>query len=278
MSNWQGGGPPGGPPPGSGQPQQGWGPPPQQQPQPQQGWGPPPQQGYGPPPQQGYGPPPQQGYGPPPQQGYGPPPNQAMVPQGGAPMGWPGGGAMAVAGGPPTVQGVPLQPGERVLYYFKPSYTVDKVVFWIIGVILLFVLIGIVFIVLALLMDSRHPRAQIVTNMRVIEISGKGVPNWIPLGDAIDLTAERQKSNARGGGLLGYAISAAVNAVANSMAEKNSKMDPTYWKRTIAIHVVGRTQRMKVATKEPLKLGPLLARAIFEPGSADRAPGVAYDA
>ena len=42
--------------------------------------------------------------------------------------------------------------------------------------------------------------------------------------------------------------------------------------------MVGRTQRMKVATKEPLKLGPLLARAIFEPGSADRAPGVAYDA
>ncbi len=302
MSNWQGGGPPGGPPPGSGPPQQGWGP--QQPQQPQQGYGPPPQQqqGYGPPPQQqgygqpqqqgygqpqqGYGPPPQQqGYGQPPQQGYGqpqqgygPPPDQAMVAQGMAPMGWPQGAAMAGAGGPPTVLGVPLQPGERVLYYFKPSYTAEKIVYWILGVVLVFILVGIVFIVLALMMDSRKPRAQIVTNQRVIEISGKGVPTWIPLADAVDLTAERQKSNAGGGGLLGYAISAAVNAVANSLAEKNSKMDPTYWKRTIAIHVVGRAGRLRVATKEPLKLGPLLARAIFEPGSADRAPGVPYEA
>ena len=62
------------------------------------------------------------------------------------------------------------------------------------------------------------------------------------------------------------------------MAEKNSKMTPDYWKRTIAIEIVGRAQRLKVATREPLKLGPLLARAVFEPGSADRAPGVPYDA
>ncbi len=303
MSNWQGGGAP----PGSGQPPQGWGPPQQQgygpPQQPQQGYGPPPQQqqqgygpppqqqgygpppqqqqqGYGPPPQQGYGPPqaPQQGYGPPPQQGYGPPPDQAMVPQGGAPMGWPGGAPMmAGPGGAPTVLGVQLQPGERVVYFYKPSYTADKAVYWIVGVLTLVALIGVVFIILALLVDSRNPKAQIVTNMRVIEINGKGVPNWVPLPDVIDLTPERQRSNTGGGGLIGLAISAAVNAVANSMAEKNSKMTPAYWKRTIAIQVVGRTQRMKVMTRQPLQLGPLLARAVFEPGSADRAPAVAYD-
>jgi len=305
MSNWQGGGPPGGPPPGSGPPQQGWGqpqppqqgygpPPPQGQqgygPPPQQGYGPPPQQapqGYGPPPQQGYGPPPQQGYGPPPQQGYGPPPQQqgygpppqqAMVPQGGAQMGWPGGAALAVAGGPPTVLGVALQPGERVLYYFKPSYTVDKVVCWIVGLLTLLILIGIGFIVYALLMDRYRPRAQVVTTLRVIEISGKGVPSWIPLADATDVLAQRQQGGYGGGGLLGAVISAAVTAVANSMAEKNSKMTPGYWKRTVAITVVGRSARLKVTTKEPSKLGPLLARAIFEPGSAERAPGVGYDA
>jgi len=300
MSNWQGGGPPGGPPPGSGPPQQGWGQPQQPQqgygpppPQGQQGYGPPPQQaqqgygpppqqaqqGYGPPPQQGYGPPPQQqGYGPPPQQqGYGPPPQQAMVPQGGAQMGWPGGAALAVAGGPPTVLGVALQPGERVLYYFKPSYTVDKVVCWVVGLLTLLILIGIGFIAYALLMERFRPRAQIVTTLRVIEISGKGVPSWIPLADAVDVIAERQQG-AYGGGLLGVVISVAVAAVANSMAEKNSKMTPGYWKRTVAITVAGRSGRLKVTTREPSKLGPLLARAIFEPGSAERAPGVGYDA
>jgi hypothetical protein len=193
-------------------------------------------------------------------------------------MGWPGGAPMMAApGGAPTVLGVPLQPGERVVYFYKPSYTVDKVVYWILGVLLLVCLIGILFIVLAMLVDSRNPRAQIVTTLRVIEINGKGVPNWVALSDATDLTAERQRSNAGGGGLIGLAISAAVNAVANSMAEKNSKMTPSYWKRTIAIHVVGRTQRMKMMTRQPLQLGPLLARCIFEPGAAHRAPAVAYD-
>jgi hypothetical protein len=180
--------------------------------------------------------------------------------------------------GPPTVMGVQLQPGERVLYFFKPSYTADKVVYWILGVLLVWMLVGIIFIVLALLVDSRNPKAQIVTNMRVIEVSGKGVASFIPLGDIADLTPERQKANAGGGGLIGLAISAAVNAVANNMAEKNSKMTPDFWKRTIAIQIVGRSQRLRIATREPLKLGPLLARAVFEPGSAERAPGVSYDA
>jgi hypothetical protein len=318
MSNWQGGGPPGGPPQGPGQPpgygappQGGYGPPPQQGygPPPQQGYGPPPAQGYAPPqgqPQQGYGPPPgqpQQGYGPPPgqpqqgyappqgqpqqgygappgqpQQGYGPPPGQAMVPQGPAPMGWPGGAQPAVAGGPPTVLGVPLNPGERVIYYFKPSYTADKVVYWILGILLLWILVGVVFIVLALLVDSRNPKAQIITNHRVIEISGKGVPSFIPLNDIADLVPERQKAQAGGGGLIGLAISAAVNAVANNAAEKNSKMHPDYWKRTIGIQIVGRSQRLHLATREPLRLGPLLARAVWEPGSADHASPVGYDA
>ncbi len=217
------------------QPQGGYGPPQQ----PQQGYGPPqqPQQGYGPPqqPQQGYGPPqqPQQDYGPQQQQGYmGPPPGNGLFPQGGAPMGWPAGaqGQMVPAGMAQSVLGVPLQPGERVVYFFKPSYTGDKIALWVVGVLTVWMLIGIIFIVLALMVDSRNPKAQVVTNMRVIEISGKGVPTWIPLADAVDLTAERQKGNAAGGGLIGLAISAAVSAVQNSLAEKNSKMDPTYWK------------------------------------------------
>ena len=202
MSNGQGGGPP----PGYGAPEQGYGPPQQQgwpqQQQPQQGYGPPPQQQ----PQQGYGPPPQQQGWPQQQQqqGYGAPPQQAMVPLG--PMGM----MPATGGGAPSVMGVPLQPGERVVYFFKPSYTADKVVYIIVGVMLLIVLFGIIFIVLALLVDSRNPRAQIVTNMRVIEVSGKGVPRWMPLGDAMDLTAERQQATYGGGGLIGMAIGAAI--------------------------------------------------------------------
>ncbi len=72
-------------------------------------------------------------------------------------------------------------PGERgVVYFFKPSYSGDKAALWIVGVLTVWMLIGIIFIVLAVTFDSRNPKAQVVTNMRVIEINGKGIPTWIP--------------------------------------------------------------------------------------------------
>jgi hypothetical protein len=269
------------------QPQQGYGPPPQQQgygaPQPGYGQQQQPQQGYGPPPQQGYGAPPpgygpqeqqqQQGYGPPQQQGYG----QAYAPQAAVPA-WPN-GAMQATGGPPTVLGVQLQPGERVLYFYRPSYTADKVALWIVGVLTAIVLIGIIFIVMAVIFDSRNPKAQIVTNLRVIEISGKGVPSWFPLADAGDLEAKRQSGGYYGGGLIGGLIGGAISAIANSMADNNPKFEAKYWKRTIAILINGRSgARFELKTREPLKLGPLLAHFILQPGSAEQVAGVPYEA
>jgi hypothetical protein len=297
MSNSQGGGwqPPGGAPGQGPPPQQGYGQPLAPQ---QQGYGQPlapQQQGYAPAPQQqGYGAPPQQGYGAPPQQqqqqGYGPPPQQQqqgygqaapMAPYGapaaGAP--WPGGGAMQATSGPPTVCGVQLQPGERVIYFHKPSYTGDKVAMWILGVMFLIVVVGLVFIYLAVTTESRNPKAQIITNQRVIEVSGKGVPSWFPFNDAMDVTAERQKNTNVGGGLLGMAIGAAVSAIANSMAENKSKMEPKYWRRTIAINVLGRSgARFRMQTRQPLVVGPFLARCVLEPGSSEMAAPVPYEA
>ena len=304
MSNSQGGGwqPPGGAPGQGPPPQQGYGQPPAPQgygPPPAQGYAPAPQQGYGAPPQQqGYGPPPQQqsqqGYGAPPQapqqQGYGPPPQAQQQGYGqaapmapyGAPAAaapWPGGGAMQATSGPPTVCGVQLQPGERVIYFHKPSYTGDKVAMWILGVLFLVVIIGLVFIYLAVTTESRNPRAQIITNQRVIEVSGKGVPSWFPFSDAMDVTAERQKNQNVGGGLLGMAIGAAVSAIANSMSENKSKMEAKYWRRTIAINVLGRSgARFRMQTRQPLVVGPFLARCVLEPGSSEMAAPVPYEA
>lgn len=315
---WQppGGAPGQGPPPqqGYGQPpapqQQGYGPPAGQAyappPQPP-GYGPPPQQGYGAPPPQGYGAQPQPpGYGPPPQQqqqpgygapdaqqqqqqqGYGAPPQQqqgygqaAPMQQYGAPAGaapWPQGGAMQSTSGPATVCGVQLQPGERVIYFYKPSYTGDKVAMWIFGVLFLVVIVGLIFIYLAVTVEQRNPKAQIITNQRVIEVSGKGVPSWLPFSDAMDVTAERQRNTNVGGGLLGMAIGAAVSAIANSMAENKSKMEPKFWARTIAINVLGRSgARFRMQTRQPQVVGPFLARCVLEPGSSEMAAPVPYE-
>jgi hypothetical protein len=305
MSNSQGGwSPPGGAPgqgppapQGYGQPpapQQGYAQPPQQQgygaPPQQQGYGPPPQQqGYGPPPQQqpGYGPPPEaQGYAPQQQQAYGAPPQQqgygqaaAMQPYGAPAAPYGGGGMQQAFNGAPTVCGVQLQPGERVIYFYKPSYNGDKIAMWVLGVLFLVVIIGLLFIYLAVTMEQRNPKAQIVTNQRVIEVSGKGVPSWFPFADAMDITAERQKNTNVGGGLLGMAIGAAVSAIANSMAENKSKMEASYWKRTIAINILGRSGgRFRMQSRQPLVVGPFLARCVLEPGSSEVAAPVPYEA
>ncbi len=274
----QGGyGPPGGPqgygPPGAPQGPQGQ-PPGQQAPQ---GYGPPsgPQapQGYGPPsgPQapQGYGPPsgPQapQGYGPPsgPQapQGYGPPsgqPQQQMVPQGYGP-------APAGAGGP-TVMGIPLEPGERVIWFRKHDYTMEMIINLVVGALLLIVLIGVIFIVLGLTVNSRNPKAHILTNRRLIWISGKGQVQQFHLNQLANIEAERQKSSGGGGGLLGAAIGAAVAAGMNHLANQNHKMDPSYWKRTIALNLVfgnGARARVPAAMGYGGELGLITTRAVF---------------
>lgn len=169
--------------------------------------------------------------------------------------------------------GVALQPGERVIYFHKPDYTVEKILLWVFGVLFLIVIVGLVFIIMAALHDNWNPKAQIVTTQRIIEISGKGVPSWIPLYDAVDLQAERQ-NNGGGGGLIGIA----VVAIANSLADNKNKMDASYWKRTQAILVQGRTgQRFKMKTREPLVIGPFLARLIYHPGSGEQCASVAHD-
>lgn len=252
MSNQQWG-PPGGPPPGD-PGQQGYV-------QPQQG-------GYGVAPQPGYGQAPQGGgYGPPPQaQGYAPAPMAAPA--------W--GGAPQATGGPPTVLSVQLAGGERVVYFHKPNYKTEIIVLWVFGVLFLPLFgIGLIFIIMALLHDRWNPKAHVVTNQRVIEISGKGVPTWMALNDIADIQAERQGNS--GGGLVGFAVA----AIANSMANKNSKLDPNYWKRTIAVLLIGRSgMRMKMKARVPqvMTFGPFLAQVLSQPGWADMAPVPSYEA
>gem|GEM_PF-2416128 len=276
------GGPPGAPPGGGGG--GGYGPPP--------GggggaYGPPPGGGgggYGPPPQQGggggapggYGAPPQQGggapgaYGAPPQQqqqqqqgAYGPPPG-AMVQAN--PYGMQGAPGQGMAGGGGTVMGVPLEPGERVIWFQRHDYTVDKVILWIFGVLFLFILIGIIFIILAVIHDGRNPRAHVITNRRIIVIDGKGQPQSYALDQIADIEPVRQSAGGGGGGLIGLAVRAAVTAVANHMANQNAKVDPNYWNRTIAITLTthhGQRVQVPAALKYGKMFGATLARAVF---------------
>ncbi len=177
----------------------------------------------------------------------------------------PGGGA-AMAGGGGTVMGVPLEPGERVIWFKRHDYTVDKVIMWIFGVIFLIFIIGIIFIILALIHDGRNPRAHVITNRRIIVIDGKGAQQSYALNQIADIEPVRQSAGGGGGGLIGLAVRAAVTAVANHMANQNAKIDPSYWNRTIAVTLTtqhGQRVQVPANLKYGRDFGHTLARVIF---------------
>lgn len=165
-----------------------------------------------------------------------------------------------------TVMGVPLEPGERVIWFKRHDYTVDKVIMWFLGVILLIAIVGIIFIILALIHDGRNPRAHIITNRRIIVIDGKGQQQSYALNQIADVDPVRQTAGGGGGGLIGLAVRAAVTAVANHMANQNAKIDPAYWNRTIAVTLVthqGQRLQVPAAIGYGRDFGHTIARAVF---------------
>lgn len=169
-------------------------------------------------------------------------------------------------GGAGTVMGVPMEPGERVIWFKRHDYTVDKIILWVVGVLFLVVLIGVIFIILALIHDGRNPRAHIITNRRIIVIDGKGQQQSYALNQIADIDPVRQSAGGGGGGLIGLAVRAAVTAVANHMANQNAKIDPSYWNRTIAVTLVthhGQRIQVPAGLNYGKDFGFTLARAVF---------------
>jgi hypothetical protein len=159
--------------------------------------------------------------------GYGQPPQQMMQPhaqQGIQPAGQGG-----------TVLGVPLEPGERVVFFKRVSFTGNKIGGWILGILLAPVLIGFWLIYVALNVEKKNPNAFAVTDRRVIYIPGLGKPaEIIDYRHMADIEPKRQDVQA-GGGLVGALASAAVSHVMNKSADKKSKAERKYWDRTIGI-------------------------------------------
>jgi hypothetical protein len=172
-----------------------------------------------------------------------------------------------------AVLGVPLQIGERVIYYYRHDFTSTKVVLWIVGLLSLIFIIGIFFIISAVILGRKKTGARVVTNLRVISISGDGVPWSMALDEIVDVEAERgavQKNM----GLVG-AIATVITVIGDNLAEKKSKMTAKYWTRCAVIRIKNRDgQVFGIPADQALVLGPFLARCIFEPGAAQIAPAI----
>ncbi len=179
-----------------------------------------------------------------------------MVPAGGAPA----------AGSGQTVMGVPLEPGERVVWFKKHSYMLEKIIMIVMGVIFLVFIIGIGLIIYGILLEKWKPAAHALTNRRLIYIDGKGNVQSYYFAQMADLDVERQKKNVGGGGLLGAAINAAANAAVNHFANQNSKLERKFWNGAVAIMVVyqnGTKVKVPTDTDYGPELGLLMSRALF---------------
>lgn len=187
---------------------------------------------------------------------------QPMQPYGAPPAQFGGGG---------TVFGVPLGPGERVIFFRKLDYTVSMIVFIVLGVLLLVVIIGIIFILIGALMPLYQDKAVIVTNRRVILIKANRQPRWMDLPNIRFVEARRRYN--RGGGIVGAAVAVALTAA----AEMSKPWDPSYWMNARGAVFVGWDgQRLPITMTNPGQVGMLVARIIAAPGSQETYPTVAY--
>lgn len=187
-------------------------------------------------------------------------------------------------GGYPTVLGAPLHPDEAVLWIRTHSYTAEKVRLIIGGILFLVVLIGIFLLVKAASIESKWPKAHVLTNRRLIVIwGGAREPVSYYLNDIADL--EPVRMNVRGGGVIGAVAGAVVSAAMNHAAAQNPKLAPGYWARAAHVMIALRSGgRVKVPAElnysEPLwcqELGPLLARAAIV-RDQDQWPSVPHQA
>lgn len=189
-------------------------------------------------------------------------------------------------GRPPTVVGVALVPGERVIYFHRESYRDDRQLLLIIGIgaavagslgslltigstdrdgSMAFWIVaagGLAMSLWGLLYGRGRTMAAAVTTLRVIGIRPGGAPRVIAL--------ERLSGVQRGSDL--------PEEVEISAALAGQPMVPTesfYWGGVGSLILVG--GGFELHTQRAALLGPLLTRCLHEPGFIDRCQDVPYE-
>jgi hypothetical protein len=161
-----------------------------------------------------------------------------------------------------TVCGVPLESGERVVFFARPRHARSRALYVLIGVLLAPVLVGFAFIAYGVLYERWHLRFIAVTNRRVILQRGTRPARWILLPDVIDLRARR---SARAGAM----------ATPPPPETARDRTDPKHWAGAEAVVVSGRTGTLSIEDDvAPDAVGTALANALWTQGWLDRVPSV----
>ncbi len=161
-----------------------------------------------------------------------------------------------------TVCGVPLEAGERVVFFARPRHTRNKLVYILVGILLAPVLVGIAFIAYGLMYERWHLRFVAVTSRRIVLQRGARSARWLRLEEVVDVRAQRARTPS---GAIG----------AEAPAGPLAKTDPTHWSRADAVIVSGRSGALSIdESVAPETLGPALAHVLWTDGYLDRAPTV----
>lgn len=162
-----------------------------------------------------------------------------------------------------TVCSVPLEPGERVVFFARPRHARQKVLYVVLGVLLAPLILGLAFVAYGLLYDRWHLRFVAVTNRRVVLQRGTKSPRWLRLADVSDVRAKRAR-----------APSGAIGSLYPE-ASHGAKTDPKHWAEADAVVVYAKGGALSVEEcVEPQLLGPALANALWTEGYLDTAPTV----
>jgi hypothetical protein len=94
---------------------------------------------------------------------------------------------------PPTVQGLPLAPGERVVFYEHDDGAKMRILFIVLGVLTLVAFIGVIFLIIAFTSKSE---TIAITTQRIIKIEGK-VPTFFVHGQTARMVRVMKGGNHR---------------------------------------------------------------------------------
>jgi hypothetical protein len=190
----------------------------------------------------------------------------------------------------PTVLGLKLLPGERVIYFRKLDGSPPSVILGLFGLALLLMglvgvraavghdgvdggmlvgsllmaLVGLGLVVVSVAAARRtSSQAQVVTTQRLIEISGPAARRGVSLDDVWDLRTQRENAH-----LLTMAASALSDPETSTMA-------PSYWSG--ATRILMMDGGFSPRSPEPEVLGPFLARCVQVSGFVERCAEVHYE-
>jgi hypothetical protein len=166
-----------------------------------------------------------------------------------------------------TVCGVPLEAGERVVFFARPRHARQKVLYVVLGALLAPLVVGFAFIAYGLMYDRWHLRFVAITNRRLVVQRGTRSARWLRLRDVVDVRARRTSAPRAG------AIATPLPELQG--APPSQKTNPDHWSNAETVVVSGRGGTLSIDESVPPGLvGPALANAVWTEGYLDRAPTV----